>query len=55
MDLEMQQTLKTHFALNLSAYNKFYQNCALKGFFGSEVTLRKLFWFYMSIWTYVAL
>ena len=29
--LELQQTLKTHFALNLSAYNKLYVNRAFKG------------------------
>ena len=31
--LEIQQTLKTHFALNLSAYNKFYLNKAFNGLF----------------------
>ena len=29
----MKQTLKTHFALNLSAFNKFYPNRAFKGRF----------------------
>ena len=29
----MQQTLKTYFALNPSAYNKFYLNQAFKGLF----------------------
>ena len=31
MHLEIQKTLKTQFALNLSAYNKFYLNRAFKG------------------------
>ena len=48
---EMQQTLKTHFALNLSAYKSFSYIEPLKGFCGSEVTPAELFWFYMSIWT----
>ena len=29
----MQQTLKTHFAINLNAYNKFYVNLSFKGLF----------------------
>ena len=29
--MELQHNLKTHFALNLSAYNKFYVNRASKG------------------------
>ena len=31
--LELQQTLKTHFPLNLIAYNKFYLNRAFKGLY----------------------
>ena len=41
--LELQQTLKRHFALNTSAYNKLYLNGAFKGLIGSDVTLAKLF------------
>ena len=38
----MQQTLKTHFALNLSAYNKFYLNQAFKGLFWLRSDPRKV-------------
>ena len=31
--MELQHTLKTHFAVNLSAYNKFYLNRAFKGLY----------------------
>ena len=51
----MQKTLKTHFAQNLGAYNKFYLNRAFNGFFWLWIDSAKLIWFYMSIQTYIVL
>ena len=38
----MQQTLKTHFALNLNAYNKFYVNRCFKELFRLRSDSRKV-------------
>ena len=40
--LEMQQILKTHFALNLNAYDKFYLNRSFKGLFWLRSDSRKV-------------
>ena len=38
----MKQTLKTHFALNLNAYNKFYVNRSFKELFSLRSESRKV-------------
>ena len=41
--LELEQTLKRHFALNTSAYNKLYLNRAFKGFYWLRCDSSKVF------------